>query len=194
MWFGILPNRTGQYILYLKWIGMAQSTSTSVYSAGLRCGELLRLELRDIDSRRMLIHIRDSKGNKDRYVPLARSILHQLRTYYKTYRPQKYLFEGWQGNTPRPGKPYSARSLQQVFRRAREAAGIRKPVTLHSLRHAYATHLYESGVDIYQIQLLLGHQSVKTTAVYTHVSTRQIQSTPSPLDQIWGKSYLTNGK
>jgi len=150
-----------------------------VYSAGLRIGEALDLIHTDIDSKRMLIHIRSAKGNKDRYVTLSPHLLDLLRDYYKAYKPRKWLFEG-----PNGGQ-YSYRSSACIFNRAVQKAGIRKHVTLHTLRHSYATHLLEDGTDLRVIQVLLGHNSSKTTEIYTHVSKVFLQKVKSPLDNLF---------
>ncbi|MEX1201600.1 MAG: tyrosine-type recombinase/integrase [Ferruginibacter sp.] len=118
-----------------------------LYSCGLRCGELLVLQPAHIDSSRGLIIIKNAKGKKDRIVPLSFKILEMLREYYKSYRPKKFLFEGQVA-----GEPYDSRSLQQVLKNAVKKAVIRRPVTLHWLRHSYATHLLESGTDLRYIQ------------------------------------------
>jgi integrase/recombinase XerD len=156
-----------------------RSMLSLIYSCGLRRGELLALKPTDIDSRRGVINIRMAKGKKDRTVPLSPKILVLLREYYKTYRPQIWLFEGQY-----PGQPYDERSLQQVLKQALGKAGIRKPVTLHWLRHSYATHLLESGTDIRIIQELLGHKSSKTTEIYTHVSSSLLSRIISPFDTL----------
>jgi len=150
-----------------------------LYSCGLRCGELLVLQPAHIDSSRELIIIKNAKGKKDRVVPLSAKILEMLREYYKSYRPKKFLFEGQVA-----GEAYDARSLQQVLKNAVKKAGIRRPVTLHWLRHSYATHLLESGTDLRYIQELLGHSSSKTTEIYTHVSTKSLQQIKSPFDDL----------
>jgi len=150
-----------------------------LYSCGLRCGELLVLQPAHIDSGRGLIIIKNAKGKKDRVVPLSVKILEMLREYYKRYRPKKFLFEGQVA-----GEAYDARSLQQVLKNAVKKAGIRRPVTLHWLRHSYATHLLESGTDLRYIQELLGHSSSKTTEIYTHVSTKSLQQIKSPFDDL----------
>lgn len=152
-----------------------------IYSSGLRRGELLRMEIRDIDSDRMVIHVREAKGFKDRLVPLSRHLLDELREYYRLYRPKKYLFEGQSGDQ------YSERSLQHVFTAAVQKAGIKKDCRLHTLRHSYATHLLESGVHLRYIQELLGHKSPKTTEIYTHVSSEGIRKVESPLDRMFKK-------
>jgi integrase/recombinase XerD len=126
-----------------------------------------------------LIIIKNAKGKKDRVVPLSAKILEMLREYYKSYRPKKFLFEGQVA-----GEAYDARSLQQVLKNAVKKAGIRRPVTLHWLRHSYATHLLESGTDLRYIQELLGHSSSKTTEIYTHVSTKSLQQIKSPFDDL----------
>lgn len=152
-----------------------------IYACGLRVGELINLELTDILSDRMRIHIRCSKGRKDRYVPLNEELLSDLRNYYKIYRPKKYLFEGQaKGNEPPP--KYSSSSIRKIFYRALAQAKIHKKVKLHSLRHAYATHLLEHGIDLRYIQTLLGHSSTKTTEIYTHVSKKKLDKIPSPIE------------
>lgn len=150
-----------------------------IYSCGLRCGELLALQPVHIDSMRNIVLLKNSKGKKDRIVPLSPKILEMLREYYKVFKPTTYLFEG-----QIKGKPYDDRSLQQVLKQAIQKSGIRKPVTLHWLRHSYATHLLESGTDLRYIQELLGHNSSKTTEIYTHVSTKIIQQIKSPFDDL----------
>lgn len=150
-----------------------------LYSCGLRCGELLALQPHHIDSKRNIVLLKNSKGKKDRIVPLSPKILELLREYYKVYKPKIFLFEGQE-----PGSPYSQKSLQSVLKQALNKAGIKKPVTLHWLRHSYATHLLESGTDLRYIQELLGHNSSKTTEIYTHVSTKSIQQIKSPFDDL----------
>jgi site-specific recombinase XerD len=149
------------------------------YSAGLRVGEIINLKLEDIDSLRKLIRIRSAKGKKDRYTILSDVVLDSLRDYWRAYRPSVWVFEGRVS-----GRPYSIRTAQRVFEVAAEKAGIRKDVSIHSLRHSFATHLLEQGVDIRYIQELLGHSSVKTTEIYTHVSRRHISTLRSPIEQI----------
>ena len=150
-----------------------------IYSCGLRCGELIALKPEHIDSKRTIILVQNSKGKKDRIVPLSLKILKLLREYYLVYKPTNYLFEG-----QKEGLPYDARSLQLVLKQALKKAKIIKPVTLHWLRHSYATHLLESGTDLRYIQELLGHNSSKTTEIYTHVSTKSIQQIKSPFDDL----------
>lgn len=157
-----------------------------IYSSGLRVGEAVNLNVNDIDSRRMLLHIRNGKGGKDRFTILSDQALKLLRDYYKQYRPKKYLFEGVHGGR------YSVRSIQQMFTNAASRAGIQKRVSVHSLRHSFATHLLESGVDIRYIQELLGHESSKTTEIYTHVSSRELSKIESPLDR-WYTDHPKTG-
>ncbi len=148
----------------------------TIYALGLRRSELLNLKISDIDGNRMLVHIKQAKGKKDRVVPFSHKLLKQLREYYRGYRPKIYLFNG-----PK-GEPYSTSSLRSVFASACKRANITKYVTLHSLRHSYATHLMDSGVDVRIIQQLLGHANIKTTMRYTHVTTRSVKNINSPLD------------
>lgn len=150
-----------------------------IYGCGLRRGELLSLKPSDIDSKRELLIIKMAKGNRDRLVPLPKSLIELLRGYYMDYRPKVWLFEG-----AKRGEKYDERSLQMVLKKSITLAGIKKPVTLHWLRHSYATHLHERGVDIHMIQLLLGHKSTRTTEIYTHVSNKSIQLIRSPFDDL----------
>ncbi len=148
-----------------------------IYACGLRRGELLHLKPLDIASSRGLLIIRKGKGNKDRIVPISEKTIEMLRVYYRMYKPKVWLFEGQV-----PGQPYGERSLQMVLKHSLELAKIKKPATLHWLRHSYATHLLENGTDLRYIQELLGHKSSKTTEIYTHVSSRSLQRIKSPFD------------
>lgn len=148
------------------------------YGMGLRVSEVVNLKVEHIDSKRMTVHVVGAKGKKDRYVPLPVSILPLLRQYYMEYRPKEYLLEGQYGG------PYAKSSLQQVFKRAMKKAGINKKIGIHGLRHSYATHLLEAGADMRFVQELLGHNSVKTTQVYTKVTPRSLSKIPSPLDSL----------
>lgn len=148
------------------------------YGMGLRVSEVVRLQIADIDSGRMLVHIRGAKGKKDRYVPLPASALPQMRAYYREYEPKEFLFEGQYGGQ------YSIRSMQSVFHTAMEKAKIRKKVGIHGLRHSYATHLLEYGTDMSFIQQLLGHNDAKTTAIYAKVTEAHLSKVESPLDRI----------
>ncbi|KIA89233.1 site-specific tyrosine recombinase/integron integrase [Kaistella jeonii] len=150
-----------------------------IYSCGLRCNELIQLKPMDIDSKRNIVLIKQAKGKKDRITPLSPKILDLLRIYYQLYKPKTYLFEGQEAGTI-----YSAKSLQAVLKQALRKAKIKKPVTLHWLRHSYATHLLESGTDLRYIQELLGHNSSRTTEIYTHVSTNSLQHIKSPFDDL----------
>ena len=155
-----------------------KSMLSLIYSCGLRRGELLNLQLTQVDSKRKLLIIKQSKGRKDRIVPLSEKIIEMLREYYLAFRPKQWLFEG------QTGGQYSAESLAKVLKQSILKAGIKKPVSLHWLRHSYATHLLESGTDLRFIQELLGHSSSKTTEIYTHVSTKSLQNIKSPFDDL----------
>jgi integrase/recombinase XerD len=149
------------------------------YSAGLRVSEVVNLKVKDIHSARMVINIKGAKGKKDRTVVLSEGILDLLRKYYSVYQPKDWLFEGQYKE-----EAYSTRSLQQIFHRAKNKAKIIQPVTFHSLRHSYATHLHERGTDIKIIQELLGHNDIQTTLRYTHVSNLTLEKVVSPFDQL----------
>lgn len=155
-----------------------KSMLSLIYSAGLRRGELLELKHTDINSKRMVIQIRNAKGKKDRIVPLSKSVLVMLREYFIHFKPKEYLFEGQYG-----GK-YSERALEEALKVAVKKAGIIRHVNLHMLRHSYATHLMESGTHLRHIQELLGHKSPKTTQIYTHVSREEIGKIISPFDRL----------
>ena len=150
----------------------------TAYSAGLRISEVLNLAVSDIDSKEMLIRVRCGKGGKDRFTILGAENLRVLRLYWKLYKPTDLLFPGLI-----PGKPLAVRNIQHVFQSAKEQAGIFKPVSIHSLRHSFATHLLENNTDLRTIQVLLGHTNIKTTCIYLHLSTKRISSIKSPLDQ-----------
>lgn len=153
-----------------------------IYACGLRIGELINLRIEDIDSKRNCIKVKQSKGKKDRLVPLPEELLVDLRRYYRVYKPKNYLIEGKNiKNNNSESVPYSASSIRNILKRAVKHSKIRKHVTPHTLRHSYATHLYEHGVNLRSIQVLLGHGSSKTTEIYTHVSNVHINNTPSPL-------------
>lgn len=149
---------------------------TMIYAHGLRVGEVLALRIENIDSDRQLLHILEGKGCKDRQVPLSQKALKLLREYYIAYRPTTYLFEG------KPSEPYSAQSVLAILKRAAHKARIYRHVTTHMLRHSYATHLMEKGTDTRVIQRLLGHGSIKTTQIYTHVSRDHLSTVVSPFD------------
>lgn len=155
-----------------------QTIITCIYSAGLRISEVIKLKVRDIDSDRMVITIKNAKGYKDREVMLSKKLLELLRKYYVAYKPQDYLFEG-------QVKPlYSETSIRKLFTNALKKANIQKKATVHTLRHSFATHLLENGTDIRYIQEFLGHNSIKTTQIYTHLLTNHKATIQSPLDSL----------
>jgi site-specific recombinase XerD len=155
----------------------------TTYACGLRIGEVLRLRVADIDSRRGVVQVRQGKGRKDRQVPLSPQLLQELRTYWRRYRPRDWLFPGAGGN----GNHRSVTALQRRVKRAVASLGWSKRVSLHTLRHSYATHLLEAGVDVVTLQHLLGHNDLETTARYLHVSTLHLQHLPNPLDTLVGR-------
>ncbi len=165
--FKAVTNEKHKTILYL------------IYSGGLRVGEVVRLKSKDIDSERMLIHVVQGKGRKDRYTLLSVVALTQLRRYYRIYQPEIWLFPGQD-----PEKFLTERTVGKVFQNACEKAQIRKDASVHTLRHSFATHLLEGGTDLRFIQELLGHASSKTTEIYTHVTTNNISKIESPLDKL----------
>lgn len=156
-----------------------QTMLSLVYACGLHRSELLNLMPIHIDSNRGLLLIKRAKGKKDRVAPISEKIVNLLRAYYKAYQPKKRLFEGQLA-----GQKYSEKSLENVLKQALKKAKINKPVSLHWLRHSYATHLLESGTDLRFIQELLGHSSSRTTEIYTHVSTKSLQNIKSPFDDL----------
>ena len=147
------------------------------YGCGLRLSELTHLRLGDSDSGRMVIHVRHGKGAKDRLVPLSRRLLEELRGYWRLCRPRTWLFPG-----QRPDQPISGGNQQRRFARLVALVGLSKRCSLHTLRHSYATHLLEAGVDVLTLKTLLGHRSLETTTRYLHVSTQRLRQTPSLLD------------
>ena len=149
----------------------------TAYAGGLRLSEVARLRVQDIDSARMVLHVRQGKGHKDRDVMLSPRLLAVLREYWKLQRPKPYLFPG-----RHPDRPVSVRTVQMVCERALTASGLSKHVHMHTLRHSFATHLLESGTDLRTIQVLLGHHSFSTTARYLHITTAVLKSTRSPFD------------
>jgi site-specific recombinase XerD len=154
----------------------------TTYAAGLRAGEVTRLKPEHIDSKRMLIKIVNGKGRKDRYTMLSEKLLNELRRYYKTCRPQNYLFPS---NYPkRKNKPLSYETVRSIYEKARKRIGIKNGRGIHTLRHSFATHLLEAGYDIRKIQVLLGHTKLSTTMIYLHVSRETLSKVPSPLDLI----------
>lgn len=149
-----------------------------IYSGGLRISEVINLKIKDIDTKRMQIFVRNAKGKKDRYTLLSKKVIPVLRDYYKEYKPKDWLFEG------PAGQQYSESSIGIIVKKAFRDAGIRKQASTHTLRHCFATHLLENGTDIRYIQTLLGHESSKTTEVYTHVTTKGFEQIINPLDNL----------
>lgn len=148
------------------------------YSGGLRISEIANLKIKDIDSSRMVITLRQAKGKKDRQVMLSERLLKMLRTYFKIYKPKQFLFEGY------GGEQYNVRSISKVMMQCKQKAGINKKGNIHALRHSFATHLLEGGTDLFSIKELLGHSSLRTTLQYTHVSKKHISKIQSPLDKL----------
>ncbi len=157
------------------------------YSAGLRVSEVVKLKLEDIDTERKLIHIRGAKGRKDRYTILSDVAMNTLKLYIESYHPENWLFPSKEDNSY-----ITVRTVQRIFEDACNKAEIKKDVTVHSLRHSFATHLLESGIDLRYIQELLGHKSSKTTEIYTHVSNRDLGKIQSPLDCILNPEVKEN--
>jgi integrase/recombinase XerD len=151
----------------------------TAYAAGLRISEVVALRVDDIDSQRMVLRVRQGKGRRDRNVMLSPRLLALLREYWKVARPSEWLFPG-----DVPGHPVTVGTVHRLCVQAARAAGLGKHVTVHTLRHSFATHLLEAGTDIRTIQLLLGHRNLKTTAIYTHVSPTALETTKSPLDRL----------
>jgi integrase/recombinase XerD len=148
------------------------------YAGGLRVSEIINLKIEDIDSKRMVINLRQAKGKKDRIVMLSEKLLVMLREYYLKYKPRVWMFEG------QNKVQYSSRSIQVVLQQAKERAGIKKKGSIHAFRHSFATHLLEGGTDILSIKELLGHNSLRTTMTYTHVSNKTIRKIQSPFDKL----------
>jgi site-specific recombinase XerD len=151
----------------------------TLYAAGLRASESVHLRPADIDSQRMMIRVAQGKARKDRYVMLSVKLLETLRRYWRQQRPRTWLFPGQD-----PGAPLTRGSVDHFFAAVKQRAGIRKPVSPHSLRHSFATHLLERGVNIRVIQRLLGHRSLRSTEIYTHVAQSYVRDTKSPLDDL----------
>ncbi len=156
-----------------------RATLMTAYAAGLRVAEVAALRVRDIDSHRMVLRVQQGKGRKDRYVMLSPKLLELLRAYWKAARPDTWLFPNRDGDGP-----ITTGAVMKACRQARRASGLEKHVTVHTLRHSFATHLLEAGIDLRTIQVLLGHDSPRTTAVYTHVSPAAVRVTVSPLDRL----------
>ena len=167
----------------------------TTYSAGLRASEAAALKPEDIDSKRMLINVQKGKGGKQRYTILASTLLEELRHYYKKYQPKSYLFPS--SFNHRKNQPLTYPSVRNIYENAREKAGVKKGVGIHTLRHSFATHLLEAGHDIRRIQVLMGHRRLSTTMIYLHVSRKTLSKIPSPLDlfdpKLTGKEDTTYG-
>jgi integrase/recombinase XerD len=167
----------------LRFLGCVGNTKhrtilTTCYAAGLRISEAVHLKPTDIDSQRMVIRVEQGKGQKDRYVMLSPKLLEALRSYWRAVRPDGgWIFEG-----DMPGQPITRSAVELACQKARRVSGIRKPISPHSMRHAFAVHLLESGTDVRTIQLLLGHRSLATTARYLRIATSKVCSTSSPFD------------
>ena len=153
----------------------------TAYATGMRLGEVTRLLISDIDSQRMVVRIEQGKGKKDRYVMLSKWLLLTLREYWRASKPRLFLFPG-----AKPKHPLCVSAAQKAFWKAKQQAGITKPVSFHSLRHAFATHLLEDGANVREIQALLGHRSLHTTERYTHVAENYLHQWRSPLDRLRG--------
>ena len=151
---------------------------STIYSAGLRLSEVVNLKIADIDGERELIYVRGGKGKKDRITILSIGLLVLLRKYFKEYKPKVWLFEGFKGDQ------YSTKSVQKIFYKSLKKSQIDKKVSVHSLRHSFATHLLEQGEDLRYIQKILGHNSSKTTEIYTHITKRGLSKIKSPLDNL----------
>lgn len=152
---------------------------TVAYSAGLRVSEVCALQVNDVDTARMMLHIRSGKGQKDRLVPLAQRLVPLLRAWWLVFRPRPWLFPGED-----PAAPVHPRTVQRAISQAVQATGLAKRATPHTLRHSFATHLLETGIDIRTVQALLGHARLSTTQVYNHVARRVVRATHSPLDSL----------
>jgi site-specific recombinase XerD len=151
----------------------------TAYACGLRLSEVLHLKVGDVNGRRRVLHVRQGKGRKDRLVPLPPALLEEMRAYWRRWRPADWLFPGH-----KPGRPLHPGAVQRLFHRAVVACAFGRRVSFHTLRHSYATHLLEAGVDLVTLQHILGHRDLKTTAGYTHVATERFGQLPSLLDRL----------
>ena len=174
---GVLTRKEVESILSATKNLKHRAILMTIYSAGLRIGEVTRLKVSDIESQRMMIRVNEGKGLKDRYTLLGERNLEMLRRYWKAYRPQEWLFPG-----KKASEPVSVSCVQRVFKASLHKAGIKKKASVHTLRHCFATHLLESGTDLYYIQRLLGHKSAGTTSVYLHITGKDIGKVRSPID------------
>jgi site-specific recombinase XerD len=162
---------------------MHRTMLMTLYATGLRRAELCHLKVSDIDSERMVIHVHQGKGSRDRDVLLTPKLLETLREYWRWMKPKTYLFPGTVKNW-RADVPINEKNVWRAVAEAAKQAGIKKHVSPHTLRHSFATHMLEAGADLRTIQLLLGHSSLETSTVYLHLSRRHLQTTPSPLEAI----------
>ena len=172
------PDETKQLLALIR-TPKARIALTVIYACGLRISEGVNLMVQDIDSKRMMILIRNSKGGKDRYIPLPNRLLEILRAYWIIQKPSAYLFTGRDRRTP-----LAASTLQKTFRAVLRQSGISKPASIHTLRHSYATHLLERGVDLRVIQELLGHKSPQTTAIYAHLTDKSYQTLAKTINSL----------
>jgi site-specific recombinase XerD len=171
---------------------LIESASTSyhrvilmtLYGTGVRREELCRLKVTDVDSQRMVIHVRQGKGHKDRDVTLSPRLLEVLRAYWKWRKPKTYLFPSYQGKRKRAEQPISSKTVYYAVREAARRAGIKKKVSPHLLRHSWATHLLERGTDLKTIQVLLGHVDLEATTIYLHLSQRHLQAVNNPIEAL----------
>ncbi len=161
----------------------------TAYAGGLRVSEVTHLRVSDVDAQRMMLRVEQGKGRQDRYVMLSHKLLVVLREYWKIYKTRHWLFAG-----QNPEQPLTRAAVHKFFQKARRKAGITKKVSVHGLRHSFATHLLESGINIRKIQLLLGHRSLQSTQIYTHVARDYLEDTPSPLDILPDLSNVTPAK
>jgi integrase/recombinase XerD len=175
----VLSSEETKHLLSLVRMPKSRMALTIIYACGLRLNEGLHLRLQDIDSQRMLIWIRNGKGGKDRYVPLPERLLVMLRAYWTLHKPSSYFFFRKDKNTA-----ISDTSLQHTFKAALSESGIRKAASIHTLRHSYATHLLERGIDLRVIQELLGHKSPQTTAIYTHLTDKSFRTLTETLNSL----------
>jgi site-specific recombinase XerD len=175
----VLSSEETKHLLSLVRMPKSRMALTMIYACGLRLNEGLHLRVQDIDSQRMLIWIRNGKGGKDRYVPLPERLLAMLRAYWTLHKPSAYFFFRKDKNTA-----LSDTSLQHTFKAALRESGIRKAASIHTLRHSYATHLLERGIDLRVIQELLGHKSPQTTAIYTHLTDKSFQTLTETLNSL----------
>jgi integrase/recombinase XerD len=175
----VLSSEETKHLLSLVRLPKSRMALTMIYACGLRLNEGLHLKAQDIDSERMLIWIRNGKGGKDRYVPMPERLLEMLRAYWKLHKPSSYFFFSKDKNTA-----LSESSLQNTFKAALRESGISKAASIHTLRHSYATHLLERGIDLRVIQELLGHKSPQTTAIYTHLTDKSFQTLAETLNSL----------